>query len=96
MEVFKDAKVCFTHFVKMMDDTSTTTENMCMAFICRMAAVCYSRQRLVDIMVPVLLQMGPIGEKQMTMLMTQVKWQQKKGCEGNTDDEAITRDIPKD
>ena len=77
-EALKDATVRFTHFARHVDETGTTTENMFLSFIRGMAVVCCFDDN-VNIMVPILLHVGPIGEKEMTALMIKVKRQVKKG-----------------
>ncbi|KAF8579397.1 hypothetical protein K439DRAFT_1525242 [Ramaria rubella] len=79
-EAFKDARLRFTHFSKMADDTSTSTEAMYAAFIRGMAIICMSRQRAVDVMLPILLVDGPLREEVMTSLIIQIK---RRGREGN-------------
>ncbi|KAF8575276.1 hypothetical protein K439DRAFT_1665120 [Ramaria rubella] len=79
-EAFKDARLRFTHFAKMADDTGTSTAAMYAAFIRGMAIICMSTQRVVDVMLPVLLIDDPLREEIMTSLMIQLK---RRGMEGN-------------
>ncbi|KAF8519711.1 hypothetical protein JB92DRAFT_2897710 [Gautieria morchelliformis] len=82
-DAFKDAKVRFTHFVKMADDTATTTEAMYAAFLRGMAivchsnqymtVVCHSNQYMTDVMVPVLLWDEKLCEEVMTSICIQIK-----------------------
>ncbi|KAF8592712.1 hypothetical protein K439DRAFT_1656117 [Ramaria rubella] len=78
-EAFATAKIRFTHFVKMADDTSTSTEAMFAAFIRGMAIICASGQPATDILIPVLLIDGPLGEEVMSSLMVQIKQKKKQG-----------------
>ena len=56
-DVFKDARICFTHYGKMADDTGTTTAAAWAAFIRHtgMAIMCRNDQQTVDCILPVLL-----------------------------------------
>jgi hypothetical protein len=79
-DAFKDAIVRFTHFGRMADDTGTTTDAMWLAFVRCMAMICWSSQRTVDIVIPVLLKQGEkIKESAMTGLLVQVKRRKNRG-----------------
>ncbi|KAF8490901.1 hypothetical protein JB92DRAFT_1290866 [Gautieria morchelliformis] len=72
-DAFKHAKIRFTHFVKMADDTATTTEAMYAAFLRGMAIVCHSNHYMVDVMLPVLLWDEKLCEEVMTSICIQIK-----------------------
>ena len=79
-EAFKDATVRFTHFVRMADDTGTTTHVMWVAFVRCMAIICWTSQKTVDIVIPVLIKRtSMIEESTMTGLLIQVKRRKDKG-----------------
>src|SRR5438477_8271181 len=54
-EAFKDAKIRFTHFGKMADDSGTTTYAAWAAFMRCMAISCRSGQPTLDCVLPILL-----------------------------------------
>lgn len=72
-DAFKSAKMCFTHFAKMVDDTCTTSDAMYAAFLRGIAVICATGQPAVDILIPVLLEDVPLCEEVMTSLMIQIK-----------------------
>jgi hypothetical protein len=77
---FKDTVVRFTHFGKMADDTATTTDAMFATFIRCMAVICWSSQKSVDLLIPVLLARGEkLQESVMTGLLIQIKRRRAKG-----------------
>jgi hypothetical protein len=79
-DAFEDAIVRFTHFGRMADNTGTTTHAMWLAFVRCMAMICWSSQRTVDIIIPVLIEQGnKIEESAMTGLLIQVKRRKEKG-----------------
>jgi hypothetical protein len=78
--VFEDAVVHFTHFGMMANDTATTTDAMFAAFVRCMAVICWSSQKSVDLLIPVLLARGAkLQESVMTGLLIQVKRRRAKG-----------------
>ena len=80
VDAFDDAIVRFTHFVRMADDTGTTTHVMWVAFVRCMVIICWSSQKTVDIVIPVLLKReSMIEESTMTGLLIQVKQRKAKG-----------------
>jgi len=77
---FKNAVVRFTHFGKMADDSGTTTNAMFAAFIRCMAFICWSSQRIVDVLIPVLLEeTDKLEESVMTGLLIQIKRRINRG-----------------
>jgi len=77
---FENAIVRFTHFGKMADDTATTTHAMFAAFVRCMAVICWSSQKSVDLLIPVLLKpREKLQESVMTGLLIQVKRRRAKG-----------------
>ena len=79
-DAFDDAIVRFTHFVRMADDTGTTTHVMWVAFVRCMAIICWTSRKTVDIVIPVLLKRkSMIEESTMTGLLIQVKRRKDKG-----------------
>lgn len=73
-EAFANARVRFTHFVRLGGDGGLTTSALCAAYIRKVG------QERVDLLVPVLVNAeGPICPGNMTVLMIQVK-RRKKPC----------------
>ncbi|KAH7925110.1 hypothetical protein BV22DRAFT_1129298 [Leucogyrophana mollusca] len=79
-EAFKDARVRFTHFGKMADDTGATSPALLAAFIRGMAIICWNSQDLVDVVIPVLLNPNdPLAVSSMTGILMQVKLRRNAG-----------------
>ena len=78
-EAFKTARVRFTHFGKMADESGTTTYAAWAAFMRCMAISCRNGQLLVDCLVPVLLWDEKLCEHVMSSILVQFKRQKKKG-----------------
>ncbi|KAF8573296.1 hypothetical protein K439DRAFT_1375811, partial [Ramaria rubella] len=78
-DAFKNARIRFTHFVKMVDDTSTSTAAMFAAFVRGFATVCHNEQTEVDLMLPILLWDEKLCEEVMSAIMIQVKRRAKAG-----------------
>ncbi|KAH7917774.1 hypothetical protein BV22DRAFT_1135131 [Leucogyrophana mollusca] len=79
-DAFKDARVRFTHFGKMGDDTGATSPALLAAFIRGMAVICWSSQDLVDVVIPVLLNPNdPLAVSSMTGILMQVKLRRSAG-----------------
>ena len=78
-EAFKTARIRFTHFVKMADDTGTTTAGMFAAFIRGMAIISHTGQTMVDAMIPIVLWDNHLCEAVMTSFMLQFKRRIKAG-----------------
>ena len=78
---FADAFVVrFTHFVRMADNTGTTTHVMWVAFVRCIAIICWSSQKTIDIVIPVLPKCeSMVEESTMTGLLIQVKLRKDKG-----------------
>ena len=77
---FENAIVHFTHCGKMADNTATTTHAMFAAFIRCMAVICWSSQKSVDLLIPVLLKpREKLQESVMMGLLIQVKRRRAKG-----------------
>ena len=77
-EAFKTARVRFTHFGRMADETGTTTYAVWAAFMRCMAISCRNGQLLVDCLVPILLWDEKLCEHVMSSILVQFK-RQKKG-----------------
>ena len=77
--VFKDARICFTHFGKMADDTGTTSAAAWAAFMRHMAIMCRNGQHTVDCIIPVLLWDTELCEHVMTGLLIQYKRKKQRG-----------------
>jgi hypothetical protein len=78
-DVFKDARICFTHFGKMADDTGTTSAAAWAAFMRHMAIMCRNGQHTVDCIIPVLLWDSKLCEHVITGLLIQYKRQKQRG-----------------
>jgi hypothetical protein len=78
-DAFKDARVCFTHFGKMMDDTGVTSDAACAAFVRHMGIMCHNSQKSVDCILPVLLYNAKICEHVMSAVLIQFKRQKTAG-----------------
>ena len=95
-DVFKDARICFTHFGKMADDTGTTTAAAWAAFIRHMAIMCRNGQQTVDCILPVLLWDTNICEHVMTGLLIQFKRRkQRDTVAANSIDQNAVKFFPK-
>ena len=95
-DAFKDARICFTHFAKMADDTGTTTAAAWAAFIRHMAIMCRNGQQTVDCILPVLLWDTNICEHIMTGLLIQFKWRKQRGTvAANSIDQGAVKFFPK-
>jgi hypothetical protein len=78
-EAFKDARVCFTHFGHMADDTGTTSAAAWVAFVRHMAIICRHGERAVDCIIPVLMWNTRLCEHVITGILIQFKRRKKKG-----------------
>jgi hypothetical protein len=76
---FKGAKVRFTHFGKMADDTGTSTFGAWVSFVRCMAIIPRSGQRAVDCVLPVLMWDEELCEEVVTGVLIQWK---NRGAEG--------------
>jgi hypothetical protein len=90
-DVFKDARICFTHFGKMADDTGTTSTAAWAAFMRHMAIMCRNGQHTVDCILPVLLWDVKLCEHVITGLLIQFKRRKKNVtvAEGSIDQDTI-------
>ena len=77
--VFKDARICFTHFGKMADDTGTTSAAAWAAFMRHMAIMCRNGQHSVDCILPVLLWDTELCEHVITGILIQYKRKKQRG-----------------
>jgi len=78
-QAFRGAKVRFTHFGKMADDTGTSTFSAWVSFVRCMAIIPRSGQRAADCVLPVLLWDEELCEEVMTGVLIQWK---NRGTEG--------------
>ncbi|KAG8216587.1 hypothetical protein J3R82DRAFT_6771, partial [Butyriboletus roseoflavus] len=72
-DAFKDAVVRFTHFVKVVDDSAVSTNAMVSGFLRGSAFICCNYQKVIDIIIPVLLdKRDKLEESSMSALLIQV------------------------
>jgi hypothetical protein len=78
-DAFKDAKVRFTHFARMADNSATTTEAVWPMLIRSAAILTRPGETGVDIILPVLLSDEAICEEVVTGVLVQIKRRRVKG-----------------
>lgn len=78
-DIFKDAWIRFTHFVKSADDHVINTHSMFAAFARGMAYICQKGGSFIDILVPVLLRDVKLGSSVMTAIFIHVKRRDRAG-----------------
>jgi hypothetical protein len=78
-DAFKEAKVRFTHFGKMVDDMGTTSNATWGALVRAMAIITHPTE-LIDIIIPVLLWDTKLCEEVVTGILVQVKSRKRKGA----------------
>ncbi|KAF9042685.1 hypothetical protein BDP27DRAFT_1455214 [Rhodocollybia butyracea] len=78
-QLFRDATIRITHWVKSEDDHYLTTEAMAAAYIRGFAFICCDDGASIDLVIPVLLWDTVIGSSAMTAIFIQVK-QRKSFC----------------
>ena len=78
-QAFRGAKVRFTHFGKMADDTGTSTFSAWVSFVRRMAIIPRSGQRAADCVSPVILWDEELCEEVMTGVLIQWKTRETEG-----------------
>jgi hypothetical protein len=78
-DAFKDAKVRFTHFVKMGDSTGTTSAASWVALTRGMAIITRSGEVAVDVIIPILLCDKPLCEEVVSGLLVQFKRRRHSG-----------------
>jgi hypothetical protein len=78
-EAFDSAKIRFTHFGRMADDSGTTTYAAWAAFMRSMAISCRSGQPTLDCLLPILLWDENLSEWLMSGILVQFKRRKKKG-----------------
>ncbi|KAG8213575.1 hypothetical protein J3R82DRAFT_10231, partial [Butyriboletus roseoflavus] len=73
-DAFNDAVVRFTHFVKVVDDSTVKTKAMVSGFLRGSAFICRNNQAVIDMIIPVLLaKHEKLEETSMSALLIQVK-----------------------
>jgi hypothetical protein len=78
-DAFKDARVCFTHFGRMTDDTGTRSAVAWAAFVRRMGIICKHGERIVDFILPILMWDAKLCEHVISALLVQLKRREKAG-----------------
>lgn len=78
-DVFKDARIRFTHFTKAADDHIIDTHAMFAAFARGMAFTCRNCEGAIDFILPVLLNSAKLSSWVMTAIFFQVKRHKKAG-----------------
>jgi hypothetical protein len=78
-EAFKHAKVRFTHFGKMADDSGTTTAAVWAALIRGMAIICRSGESCVDLILPILFWDEKLCEEVVSGILVQIKRRRVRG-----------------
>jgi hypothetical protein len=78
-DAFKDAKVRFTHFVKMGDSTGTTSAASWVALTRGMAIITRSGEVAVDVIIPILLHDKQLCEEVVSGLLVQFKRRRHSG-----------------
>jgi hypothetical protein len=78
-DAFKDAKVRFTHFVKMGDNTGTTSAASWVALARGMAIITRSGEVAVDAIIPILLHDDKLCEEVVSGLLVQFKRRRHSG-----------------
>jgi hypothetical protein len=78
-DAFKNAKIRFTHFGKMVDESGTTTYAAWAAFMRSMAISCRCGQPLLGCLLPILLWDAKLCEWVMSGIFVQFKRRKKKG-----------------
>jgi hypothetical protein len=78
-QAFEHAKVRFTHFGKMADDSGTTTAAVWAALVRGMAIICRSGESYVDLIIPILLSDEKLSEEVVTGLLVQIKRRREGG-----------------
>lgn len=78
-DAFKTARLRFTHFAKLADESGSTTEAMFAAFVRGMAFVGHDTQQLLDFILPVLLWDELLSEAVMTCIFISVKRRSRAG-----------------
>jgi hypothetical protein len=81
-EVFRDARVCFTHFGQMADDTGVTSAAAWVAFVRHMGIICRHGERTVDCIIPVLMWNTRLCKHVITGILIQFKRRKKGGAVG--------------